>query len=347
MKLSDFKYTAGKNAIAQEPLEPRDSSKLLVVNRKTQEIENSKFTDISDYFSKGDCLVVNDSRVFPARLIGRKEKTGARIEVMILRKLKPNENDALWDAVVDPARKVRIGNKIYFDEGQLYCEIIDNTTSRGRTVRFNYQGDLFKLVERIGQMPLPPYIHREADDDDRDWYQSMFAKNNGSVAAPTACLHFTKKVIQKLERKGVKIVPITVHINRSTFEPIEVEDLTKHKMHSEPYEISTETAEIINKTIKQKGKVFAAGSSVARALESSVLASRTIKAQRNWTDKFIYPPYDFRVVDHMLTNFHPSESATLMMVCAFGGRDLVMKSYKTAVKDGYRLLSYGDAMLIL
>lgn len=193
MKLSDFKYTAGKNAIAQEPLEPRDSSKLLVVNRKTQEIENSKFTDISDYFSKGDCLVVNDSRVFPARLIGRKEKTGARIEVMILRKLKPNENDALWDAVVDPARKVRIGNKIYFDEGQLYCEIIDNTTSRGRTVRFNYQGDLFKLVERIGQMPLPPYIHREADDDDRDWYQSMFAKNNGSVAAPTACLHFTKK----------------------------------------------------------------------------------------------------------------------------------------------------------
>jgi S-adenosylmethionine:tRNA ribosyltransferase-isomerase len=231
MKLSDFRYTAPKSITAKFPADPRDESKLLVLDRKTGDVEDKGFSDIVDYFRKGDCLVVNESRVFPARLIGKKEKTNAQIEVMLLREL--SNKDALWDVIVDPARKVRIGNKIYFDDGNLYCEVIDNTTSRGRTVRFNHTGDLFKTIERIGLMPLPPYIGREPVEDDREYYQTIFAKTNGSVAAPTAGLHFSKKLMARLERKGVKVARVTLHINRSTFDPVEVEDLTKHKMHSE------------------------------------------------------------------------------------------------------------------
>ena len=345
MKLSDFRFTAPKSATAKYPADPRDSSKLLALDRKTGEMTDHNFTDIVSFFKKGDCLVVNESRVFPARLIGKKEKTNAQIEVMLLREL--SQKDALWDVIVDPARKVRIGNKIYFDDNKLYCEVIDNTTSRGRTVRFNHTGDLFKTIERIGLMPLPPYIGRETVEDDREYYQTIFAKTNGSVAAPTAGLHFTKKLIARLERKGVRVARITLHINRSTFDPVEVEDLTKHKMHSEFFEITPAAAETINKTIKGKGKVFAVGASVVRALESSVLTSGTVKPNRNWTDQFIYPPYDFKIVNRLITNFHQQESTVLMMVCAFGGRERVLKSYKYAAKAGYRFYSYGDAMLIL
>ncbi|MCB0711418.1 MAG: tRNA preQ1(34) S-adenosylmethionine ribosyltransferase-isomerase QueA [Ignavibacteriae bacterium] len=345
MKLSDFKYSVPKSAIAQYPVEPRDKAKLLVLDRKTGEIEDKIFTDIVSYFEKGDCLVVNESRVFPARLIGKKEKTNATIEVMLLREL--SRKDALWDVIVDPARKVRIGNKIYFDDGNLYCEVIDNTTSRGRTVRFNHTGNIYKTIERIGLMPLPPYIARETTDDDRDYYQTIFAKDNGSVAAPTAGLHFTKKLLARLERKGVRIAKVMLHINRSTFDPVEVEDLTKHKMHSEYFEISAQSAETINKTIKGKKKVFAAGASVVRALESSVLTAGTVKPNKGWTDKFIYPPYDFRIVDRFISNFQRPESTVLMMVSAFSDREVILKAYKHALKSDYRFFSYGDAMLIV
>lgn len=345
MKLSDFKYSVPKTAIAQYPVEPRDKASLLVLDRKTGEMEDRMFSDIVSYFEKGDCLVVNESRVFPARLIGKKEKTNATIEVMLLREL--SRKDALWDVIVDPARKVRIGNKIYFDDGNLYCEVIDNTTSRGRTVRFNHTGNIYKTIERIGLMPLPPYITRETTDDDREYYQTIFAKDNGSVAAPTAGLHFTKKLLARLERKGVRIAKVMLHINRSTFDPVEVEDLTKHKMHSEYFEISASAAETINKTIKSKKKVFAVGASVVRALESSVLTAGTVKPNKGWTDKFIYPPYDFRIVDRLITNFQRPESTVLMMVSAFATREMIMKAHKHAMKNGYRFFSYGDAMLIL
>ncbi len=345
MKLSDFRYSPPKSAIAKFPAEPRDQSKLLVLDRESGEMEDKVFSDIADYFKKGDCLVVNESRVFPARLIGKKEKTNAQIEVMLLREL--SRKDALWDVIVDPARKVRIGNKIYFDDGDLYCEVIDNTTSRGRTVRFNHTGDIYSTIERIGLMPLPPYVEREPVDDDREHYQTIFAKTNGSVAAPTAGLHFSKKLLAKLEKKGVKIARVMLHINRSTFDPVEVEDLTKHKMHSEYFEISATSAETINKTIKSKGNVFAVGASVVRALESSVLTAGTVKPNKGWTDKFIYPPYDFKIVDKLITNFHRPESTVLMMACAFADRDEVMKAYKYAMKNGYRFYSYGDAMLVI
>ena len=345
MKLSDFKYSLPKTAVAQYPVEPRDKAKLLVMDRETGDLEDKVFTDIVDYFQKGDCLVVNESRVFPARLIGKKEKTNATIEVMLLREL--SRKDALWDVIVDPARKVRIGNKIYFDDGNLYCEVIDNTTSRGRTVRFNHTGNIYKTIERIGLMPLPPYIGRETTDDDREFYQTIFAKDNGSVAAPTAGLHFTKKVLAKLEKKGVRIAKVMLHINRSTFDPVEVEDLTKHKMHSEYFEISSTAAETINKSIKAKKKVFAVGASVVRALESSVLTAGTVKPNKGWTDKFIYPPYDFRIVDGLISNFQRPESTVLMMVSAFADREKVMAAYKHAQKNKYRFFSYGDAMLIV
>ena len=345
MKLSDFKYSVPKNAVAQYPVEPRDKAKLMVLHRDSGEIEDKAFNDIVSYFEKGDCLVVNESRVFPARLIGKKEKTNATIEVMLLREL--SRKDALWDVIVDPARKVRIGNKIYFDDGNLYCEVIDNTTSRGRTVRFNHTGNIYKTIERIGLMPLPPYISRDTTDDDREYYQTIFAKDNGSVAAPTAGLHFTKKVIARLEKKGVRIAKVMLHINRSTFDPVEVEDLTKHKMHSEYFEISAQAAETINKTIKAKKNVFAVGASVVRALESSVLTAGTVKPNKGWTDKFIYPPYDFRIVDRLITNFQRPESTVLMMVSAFSDRETIMKAYRHGQKNDYRFFSYGDAMLIV
>jgi S-adenosylmethionine:tRNA ribosyltransferase-isomerase len=318
---------------------------MMVLNRQDEKIETRKFTDIVQYFKKGDCLVINETKVFAARLFGRKEKTNAKIEVFLLREL--NKDDNIWDVIVDPARKVRIGNKIFFDDGKLWCEVIDNTTSRGRTVRFNIQGDFFRIIERIGKMPLPYYIKREPTEKDKDSYQSIFAKKLGAVAAPTAGLHFSSRVVGALKRKGIAIVPVTLHIGLGSFRPVEVEDLTKHKMDSEYYEITEATVEAVNKTIDGRGNVFVCGTSTCRAVESSVTTDGHLKSNRGWTDKFIFPPYDFKVTDRLLTNFHMPESTLLMLVCAFAGRDFVIRAYKRAIKEGYRFYSYGDAMLIL
>lgn len=344
MKLSDFKYNLPKNLIAKYPVSPRDKAKLMVVNRENQEIESKRFTDVIDYMQKGDVMVVNETRVFQARLFGKKEKTNAKIEVFLLREL--NADECIWDVIVDPARKVRIGNKIYFND-KLWCEVIDNTTSRGRTVRFNQPGNIYRAVEKIGVTPLPPYIKRETEKSDKENYQTVYAKVDGAVAAPTAGLHFTEKLLSKIEKKGIQIVPIVLHIGLGSFRPVEVEDLTKHKMDSEFYEIPLKSAEIINKAILNKHNVFAVGTSTTRALETSVTADGLVKPNKGWTDKFIYPPYDFKVVDKLITNFHYPESTLLMLVAAFTGLDLTMKAYKRAVKENYRLLSYGDAMLIL
>lgn len=345
MKLSDFKYPLPRNLIAKFPAKPRDASRLMVLNREDESIVEKKFSDVIDYFKKGDCLVVNQTKVFPARLFGKKEKTNAKIEVFLLREL--NHDDAIWDVIVDPARKVRIGNKIYFDDGKIWCEVIDNTTSRGRTVRFNYKNDLFKVIERIGVTPLPYYIKRDAVEEDKESYQTVYAKNVGSVAAPTAGLHFTKRLIAALEKKGVKIAPVTLHLGLGSFRPVEVEDLSKHKMDSEFYEITQSTVDIVNKVIDNRGTVFVVGTSVARAVESSVMTTGHLKAFRGWTDKFIFPPYDFKIVDKLITNFHMPESTLLMLAAAFGGRDFVMKAYKKAIKEKWRFFSYGDGMLII
>ena len=344
MKLSDFKYNLPKTAIAKYPVSPRDKAKLMVINRETQEVENKVFSDIVSYMGKGDVLVVNETRVFQARLYGKKEKTNAKIEVFLLREL--NAEDCIWDVIVDPARKVRIGNKIYFND-KLWCEVIDNTTSRGRTVRFNQPGNVYKAVEKIGLTPLPPYIKREPEASDKENYQTVYAKVDGAVAAPTAGLHFTPKLLQKIEKKGIQVVPVILHIGLGTFRPVEVEDLTKHKMDSEYFEIHNKSAEVINKSITSKHNVFVVGTSTCRALETSVTADGLVKPNSGWTDKFIYPPYDFKITNKLITNFHTPESTLLMLVSAFADTDLIMKSYKKALKESYRFLSYGDAMLII
>ncbi|MDH7603361.1 MAG: tRNA preQ1(34) S-adenosylmethionine ribosyltransferase-isomerase QueA [Melioribacter sp.] len=345
MKLSDFKYNLPKTAIAKFPVSPRDKAKLMVLNRATGEIENKIFSDIIDYMEKGDVVVVNKTKVMQARLIGKKERTNAKIEVFVLRELNKEEN--IWDVIVDPARKVRIGNRIYFNDN-LWCEVIDNTTSRGRTVRFNEDaGDIYKAIEKIGTTPLPPYIKREPTEEDRENYQTIFAEVDGSVAAPTAGLHFTPQLVKKIEKKGIKFVPVILHIGLGTFRPVEVEDLTKHRMDSEYYEIPEETANVINTALREKKNVFVVGTSTCRALESSVTADGFSKPNAGWTDKFIFPPYDFKITKKLITNFHAPESTLLMLVAAFAGYDFVMKAYKKAIKEGYRFLSYGDAMLIL
>ena len=345
MKLSDFKYPLPRNLIAKHPVSPRDRSRLLVLNRDDESIGDKHFSEIVDYFSKGDCLVINETKVFQARLYGKKEKTNAKIEVFLLRELNAEEN--IWDVIVDPARKVRIGNKIFFDNGKLWCEVIDNTTSRGRTVRFNHKGDFFKIIERIGMTPLPFYIKREATQKDKESYQTVFARVLGAVAAPTAGLHFTKALLRKIEAKGVKVAPVVLHVGLGSFRPVEVEDLTKHKMDSEFFEVPPETSNIINKTIDSRHNVFVCGTSACRAVESSVTADGHTKPARGWTDKFIFPPYDFKIADRLITNFHLPESTLLMLVGAFTGHEYLMRAYKKAIKDGYRFYSYGDAMLIM
>ncbi|MFC2135346.1 tRNA preQ1(34) S-adenosylmethionine ribosyltransferase-isomerase QueA [Bacteroidota bacterium] len=345
MKLSDFKYNLPKTLIAKYPVSPRDKAKMMVLNRVTQEVEHKKFSNIIDYMSKGDVLVVNQTKVMQARLFGKKERTNAKIEVFVLRELNKEEN--IWDVIVDPARKVRIGNRIYFND-KLWCEVIDNTTSRGRTVRFNDDtGDIYKSIEKIGQTPLPPYIKRDPVSKDRNDYQTIFATTDGSVAAPTASLHFTPALINKIKKKGVKIATVLLHIGLGTFRPVEVEDLTKHKMDSEYFEIPDESASIINKALSTKKNIFVAGTSSARALESSVTAEGFVKPNYGWTDKFIFPQYDFKITKKLITNFHQPESTLLMLAAAFGGYEYTIKSYKKAMKEGYRFLSYGDAMLII
>lgn len=345
MKLSDFKYPLPRNLIAKFPAKPRDHSRLMVLSRADESIDDRKFFDVADFLSKGDCLVVNETKVFQARLFGKKEKTNAKIEVFLLREL--NAEDNIWDVIVDPARKVRIGNKIFFDNGKLWCEVIDNTTSRGRTVRFNHKGDFFKIIERIGITPLPYYIKRDATDKDKESYQTVYARVLGAVAAPTAGLHFTRSLLKKLEHKGVKIVPILLHVGLGSFRAVEVEDLTKHKMDSEYYEISPDAAHAINKVIDNRRSVVVVGTSTCRALESSVTSDGHLKPSKGWTDKFLFPPYDFKIADKLITNFHLPESTLLMLVSAFAGHDFVMRAYKKGIKEGYRFYSYGDAMLIL
>lgn len=345
MKLSSFKYDLPKKSIAKFPVEPRDSSKLLVMDTETGKIKDKMFTDILSELSKGDCLVLNDTKVFPARLYGSKEKTNAKIEVLLLRELKSEER--LWDVMVEPARKVRIGNKIYFDDSRFYCEVIDNTTSRGRTVRFSYDGNLFDEIEKIGEMPLPSYIDRDTSNIDKQTYQTIFANDDHlqSIAPPNAGLHFTEDLLEKIEAKGVRIAYINLTIGQGVFETIDVEDLTKHRMYSEFFEIPRSSAELINKSLKSNKRIFAVGTSVVRAVEASVLTTGTIKPNKGWTDKFIYPKYDFQIVTDFLSNFQYPASPQILVSCAFGGKKNTFEAYKHAIKNDYRLLAYGDAIL--
>lgn len=348
MKLSEFKFGLPLELLAMHPSPNRDESRMMVIDRKTGTIEHKQFKDIINYFGDGDVMVVNDTKVFPARLYGNKEKTNAKIEVFLLREL--NAEMHLWDVLVDPARKIRVGNKLYFGDGQLVAEVVDNTTSRGRTIRFLFDGnadDFARVVDTLGETPLPKYIKRKIEPEDRDRYQTIFAENKGAVAAPTAGLHFTKQVMKRLEINGVEIAPVTLHVGLGSFRQVDVEDLTKHKMDSENYIIPATTADIVNKALDNKKKVCAVGTTCLRTLETSTTANNRLKPNQGWTDKFIFPPYDFKIADAMVTNFHAPESTLLMMACAFGGYDLIMKAYKTAVKEKYNFLSYGDCMLIL
>lgn len=348
MKLSAFKFDLPSSHIALHPTENRDESRLMVIHKKTGEIEHRVFKDIVDYFDEGDMMVINDTKVFPARLYGNKEKTGAKIEVFLLREL--NKDMKLWDVLVDPARKIRVGNKLYFGDGELVAEVIDNTTSRGRTIRFLFDGeeeDFYAMIDRLGETPLPKNIKRAAEPEDRERFQTIYAKNIGAVSAPTAGMHFTRQVMKRLEIKGVDINPITLHVGLGTFRPVDVEDLTKHKMDSENYRVLETTAVRVNEALGEKKRVCAVGTTVMRALESSVSANGRLKANEGWTDKFIFPPYDFKICNALVTNFHLPESTLLMMAAAFGGYDLVMKAYEVAIKEKYRFFTYGDAMLII
>ncbi len=342
MKLSDFKYTLPDKLIAQYPSEERDKCRLMIVNRENGAIEEGIFADVIDYMEKGDCLVINQTKVFPARLEGTKDKTDAKVEVFLLRELE----QGLWEVLVKPARKVRVGNRLTIGN-ELACDVIDNTVSGGRVVRFNYSGDFFKIVDRIGKSPLPPYIRREPEPMDKDRYQTVYAQDRGAVAAPTAGLHFTEALLKKIAQQGVKIVTITLHLGLGSFRPVVVEDLSRHKMDSEYFDISEEAAQTINQTTRDKNKVIAVGTSVVRALEANVTSEGWAKCGHGWTDKFIYPPYDFKIVDRMITNFHLPQSTLLMLVSTFAGRDLIFKAYRKAVRDKFQFYSYGDAMLIV
>ena len=349
MKLSNFIYELPKDLLAEYPSDQRDESKLMVLDRKNQKIEHKTFKDLIDYFDDGDVFVLNNTKVFPARLMGNKEKTGASIEVFLLREL--NREQRLWDVLVDPARKIRIGNKLYFgDDDSLVAEVIDNTTSRGRTLRFlfdgNYEDFRSKLLE-LGQTPLPKYIKRNEEEFDKDRYQTIYAKHEGAVAAPTAGLHFSKHLLKRLQIKGIDLAEITLHVGLGTFNPVEVEDLSKHKMDSEELFIDMEASNCINNALKNKNKICAVGTTVMRGLESSVSSMGTLNPYSGWTHKFIFPPYKFNIADCLITNFHMPKSTLLMMVSAFCGHDFMMEAYSEAIKKKYRFYSYGDAMLII
>lgn len=349
MKLSHFNFDLPEELLAEYPAENRDESRLMVLHRDTQKIEHRMFKDLIDYFDEKDVMILNNTKVFPARLFGNKEKTGARIEVFLLREL--NEEQRLWDVLVDPARKIRIGNKLYFGEDEsLVAEVIDNTTSRGRTLRFLYDGSYQEFrnkLNELGETPLPKYIKREVEPEDEERYQTIFAKEEGAVAAPTAGLHFSKHLLKRLEIKGVDFAEVTLHVGLGTFNPVEVEDLSKHKMDSEELKIGPEAVRIINNAKAEKRRVCAVGTTAMRAIESSVSSSGTLNEIEGWTNKFIFPPYDFSIANSMITNFHTPKSTLLMMISAFAGHDFVKRAYEEAVKEKYKFYSYGDAMLIL
>ncbi|MGB0402512.1 MAG: tRNA preQ1(34) S-adenosylmethionine ribosyltransferase-isomerase QueA [Salibacteraceae bacterium] len=348
MKLSEFKFDLPEDLIAQHPTHNRDESRLMVVDRKTGVIEHKMFKDVLDYFDDRDTMIFNDTKVFPARLYGNKEKTGAVIEVFLLREL--NKESRLWDVLVDPARKIRIGNKLYFGENDdLVAEVIDNTTSRGRTLRFLFDGpydEFKKALYNLGETPLPKYINRPVDEQDEERYQTIFAKNEGAVAVPTSGLHFSRELMKRLEIKGVDFASLTLHVGLGTFRPVDVEDLTKHKMDSEEMIISQACADRVNLAKVEKKRICAVGTTALRAVEGSVSTLGELKPYEGWSNKFIFPPYNFNVADSLITNFHEPMSTLLMMVCAFGGYELMMDAYQTAIKEEYRFLSYGDAMLI-
>ena len=342
-KLSEFDYVLPKKHIAEYPAQRRDQAKLLVLHRDTGEIEHKKFFQVSDYMRKNDLLLQNNTKVFPARLFATKDRTEARVEVFLLREL----NDELWEVMVKPARKVRIGNKLQLAPN-VFCDVIDNTISGGRVVRFEFEGDdIYSVIDRIGTSPLPPYIKREADNKDKVRYQTVYAEKRGAVAAPTAGLHFTQGLIDKIARKGVNIKYVTLHIGLGTFRSVQVEDLNRHQMDSEYFEISPDTALSINNARKRRRKVFTVGTSTVRALETVVVSGFQVSPRRGWTDKFIYPPYEFKMVDAIITNFHQPKSTLMMMIGAFAGLDLLKEAYREAKRNDYRFLSYGDAMLIL
>jgi S-adenosylmethionine:tRNA ribosyltransferase-isomerase len=349
MKLSQFRFDLPLNLIAQHPAKKREDARMMVVHRATGQIENKHFRDVLDYFDDKDVFVVNNTKVFPARMYGRKEKTGAKIEVFLLREL--NHQNKLWDVIVDPARKIRVGNKLYFGDAEdLVAEVIDNTTSRGRTIRFLFDGsneEFKQVLNTLGETPLPKYIKRKPDEEDRERYQTVYAKHEGAVAAPTAGLHFSIELIKRLEIKGIRFAEVTLHTGLGTFRPIEVEDLSKHKMDAEYYRIEEKACNIVNKARLDGRRICSVGTTTMRALESSFTAEKLLKPSEGWTNTFIHPPYNFSIADSLITNFHLPKTSLLIMTCAFAGYDLAMEAYKKAIKDKYRFFSYGDAMLVI
>lgn len=341
-KLENFNYDLPEELIAQYPLKKRDSCRLMVIDRKSGEVSHRTFRDIVEYIQPKDCLVLNNTRVYPARLFGRKDRTGAQVEIFLLRNLEGN----MWEALVKPARKVRIGNKIIFGE-ELSCDVVDNTLSGGRIVEFNCNGNFFTILEKFGNTPLPPYIKRKAEGLDKEYYQTVFAEKPGAVAAPTAGLHFTGELLQEMEEKTGNFAKITLHVGLGTFRPVQVEDVSRHKMDSEYYEIDTNTAHLINSTQEKNGKIVAIGTTVVRALETVSDHHGFIRSAKGWTDKYIYPPYDFKIVDKLITNFHLPGSTLLMLISAFAGVDTIKTAYQIAIQEKYRFFSYGDAMLII
>lgn len=349
MKLSNFNFNLPKELIAQYPSPNRDESRLMVIHRKTGKIEHKVFKDSLKYFEEGDVLLLNNTKIFPARLYGTKEKTGAKIEVFLLREL--NAKNFLWDVLVDPARKIRVGNKLYFGKNDdLIAEVVDNTTSRGRTIRFLYEGDYDKFKRTLygmGETPLPKTIKRPVEKSDEERYQTVFAKHEGGVAAPTAGLHFSRELLKRFEIKGIELAELTLHTGLGTFRTIDVEDLSKHKTDAEYIDIPERSAKLVNEAKDAKKKICAVGTTTMRTVESSVSAQGYLTPYTGWTNLFIHPPYDFAVANTMITNFHQPKSSLLIMAASFGGYDLIMKAYETAIKEKYKFSTYGDAMLIL
>ncbi len=349
MKLSKFVFDLPLDLIAQSPAKKREDSKMMVVNRKTKQLEDRHFRDILDYFNDKDVFVINNTKVFPARMYGRKERTGAVVEVLLLREL--DKTNRLWDVVVDPARKIRIGNKLYFGENdELQAEVIDNTTSRGRTIRFLWEGnedDFKKQLEALGETPLPKYIKRKPDEEDRERYQTVYAKHKGAVVAPTAGFHFSPQLIKRCEIKGIRFAEVTLHSGLGTFRIMEVEDLHKHKMDAEYFKIDEDACSIVNKAKEEGRRICSIGTTTIRALESSFTSKGLLKPGEGWTNNFIHPPYDFTVANSLVTNFNLPKSSLLILTAAFGGYDLIMEAYKKAIKDKYKFSSYGDAMLVI
>lgn len=349
MKLSQFKFKLPEEKIAKYPAPYRDECRMMVLHRKTGEIEHRMFKDILEYFDEKDVFVFNDTKVFPARLYGNKEKTGARIEVFLLREL--NQELRLWDVLVDPARKIRIGNKLYFGEdNSIVAEVIDNTTSRGRTLRFLYDGDhdeFKRSLYALGEAPVPRFVGRESEPEDLERFQCIFAKHEGAVTAPTAGLHFSRELMKRMEIKGIDFAYITLHCGLGNFRNTDVEDLTKHKMDSEQMFVNSECCQIVNKAKEENRKIVAVGTTVQRALEAAAGPDCRIKEFEGWTNKFIFPPYDFSIADAMLSNFHLPYSTLLMLTAAFGDYDYTMEAYNVALKEDYRFGTFGDVMLIV